>query len=65
MRKPIILRPVSKTAAKVYCPQCKKYIAELTDESKATFPAECPHCQEAISVTYVRLSSKDEGLIDQ
>ena len=63
MLKPTIFKIVSDTEAEAYCPQCKRYIMRLNDETQKDFPDECPHCKEPLSLSYLRLPTEEEGLV--
>lgn len=64
MYKPIILKIVSNTEARAYCPQCKRFVAVLNDSTKASFPKECPHCKEPLTLSMMKTPDKNEELID-
>ena len=62
--KPVILKIISDDEAKTYCPQCKKFIMQLNDDTRKDFPKECPHCKEPITLQYMILASDKEELKD-
>lgn len=63
--KPVIFKIVSDKEARAYCPQCKRFIVQLNDDTQDKFPSECPHCKEPVSQNYLVLAEDEEELKDE